>query len=880
MTSIATRPASVDPASVEREVLPNGLTVLVRRDDAAPVVAIVTHVKAGYFDETDDVVGIAHVLEHMYFKGTPTRGVGIIAKETKASGGYLNAGTIYDHTVYYTVLPSSSLVAGLEIQADAYANSVIDGDELGRELEVIIQEAKRKADNPGAVTTETLFELLHDRHRMRRWRIGREAGLRRLTRDDVVRFYRNFYRPAETILSIVGDIDVAETMKHVRRLYGSLESAPVARDTGPDENGADRFRYRELAGDIAQSELVFGWRTQPTLHDDTATLDLAAGILGAGRASRLYRAVRERQLAASVSAYNYTPTALGVFVVHAQLPAVSAPAAARAIWDQVRRLREDGALSQEVTRAQRVFESRWLRQLETMEGQASYLAEWEALGEWQLGDRYFERITTATAHDVNAAVQRYLTPDRAGWVMYRPASTPAVADDADAARSLLESEPVAAVAPPPDVPETVRQPAPPRLTLEREVGEVRIYRTARGVPVLIRRRPGAPIVHLGVYALGGAASEPESLSGLSTLLARTSLKGTERRSAAAIAEESELLGAVTGTSATADGLGWSMSVPVVRVTAAIELLADVVQRATYPADAVDTERAVALANLAQQRDDMYRYPVRLAMQAAYGTHPYARSVLGTEESLGNIDSSVLRGWHRDHVLRSTSVIAVVGDIDADDVAAQIGAAFSDLIGTTTAPLTPPRWPATVQQMVESRDKAQTALVVAFEGPLRRDPRRFATGLLAVIASGLGGRFFDELRDRQSLAYTVQAYASERSLAGVFISYIATSPDREEVARAGLLREFAKLREANVTAEELERAKTYAIGTRAIRQENGSSVLADLVDAWLYGEGLEELAEFEPRITAVTASDIRDLASTFFVDDRRVEGVVRGVSRTV
>src|SRR5215211_5752501 len=297
MTSIASRPVSVDPASVELEVLPNGLTVLVRRDDAAPVVAIVTHVKAGYFDETDDLVGIAHVLEHMYFKGTPSRGVGAIAKETKASGGYLNASTIYDHTVYYTVLPSSGLVAGLEIQADAYANSVIDADELARELEVIIQEAKRKSDNPSAVTTETLFELLHDQHRMRRWRIGREAGLRRLTRDDLVRFYRNFYRPSTTILSIVGDIDVAETMRHVERLYGALEAAPIVRVPGPEESGPERFRYREMSGDIAQSELVLGWRTQPTLHQDTPILDLAAGALGSGRASRLYRAVRERQLA-------------------------------------------------------------------------------------------------------------------------------------------------------------------------------------------------------------------------------------------------------------------------------------------------------------------------------------------------------------------------------------------------------------------------------------------------------------------------------------------------------------------------------------------------------------------------------------------------------
>ena len=103
--------AALDPATVHRTVLPNGLTVLIREDHSAPVVAIVTYVRAGYFDETDDVVGIAHVLEHMFFKGTPTRGVGEIARQTKAVGGYLNAGTIYDRTSYYAVLPASGSLA-------------------------------------------------------------------------------------------------------------------------------------------------------------------------------------------------------------------------------------------------------------------------------------------------------------------------------------------------------------------------------------------------------------------------------------------------------------------------------------------------------------------------------------------------------------------------------------------------------------------------------------------------------------------------------------------------------------------------------------------------------------------------------------------------
>ena len=119
-----------------------------QEDRSAPAVAVVTHVKAGFFDEPDRWVGVSHVLEHMFFKGTARRGVGAIARETKHAGGYLNASTTYDHTSYFTVLPASGLEAALDIQSDALRHSVIDADELARELQVIIQEAKRKLDTP------------------------------------------------------------------------------------------------------------------------------------------------------------------------------------------------------------------------------------------------------------------------------------------------------------------------------------------------------------------------------------------------------------------------------------------------------------------------------------------------------------------------------------------------------------------------------------------------------------------------------------------------------------------------------------------------------------------------------------------------------------
>jgi zinc protease len=869
----------LDPSTIHRSVLPNGLRVLVRRDSSAPVVAIVTHVCAGYFDETDDIVGIAHVLEHMYFKGTPTRGVGEIARETKAVGGYLNAATIYDYTSYYTVLPSSGFRTGLEVQFDAYANSLIDADELGRELEVIIQEAKRKADNPQALTIETLYEVLHDRHRIRRWRIGHERRLRALTREQLLAFYRNFYRPGNTILVIVGDVDPDEASREVERRYSALPAGSPVRTPGPRENGGAGFRYREWAGDIGQTQLALGWRTPGTDHPDTPHLDLLATALGAGRASRLYRAVRERALASSVAAYNYTPTEVGVFVVQAEAPPATAAEAARAAWHQVRGVRGEGLGTLELERAKRIQESRWIRRLETMEGQANHLSEWEALGDWRLGDRYLERLLTATSAQVRDAAERYLSPDRAGVVVYRPQASPPMATDAAVARALIDTGR-------PDLlpPTGTATPVPPAVIsagplFECEEAGVRVYRTRAGVPIVVRRKPGAGLVHLGVYALGGAVQEGEERAGLSMLLVRTAVKGTTRRNAAVIAEEAELLGGSVGGATGVESFGWSISVPSKHAPAALELLADVVTDAVYPADALETERAVAISDVVALRDDMYRYPMRLAGTAAFAGHPYGVPVSGTEASLRRVAAEELRALHGGRVLQAHSVIAVVGDVNPDDAAALAARDLRDLVPGDAPLVSSPAWPASMRVVIEERDKAQSALAILFPSPARDNDDRFAAAMLAGVASGLGGRFFEELRDKHSLCYTVHAFQTERRLAGTFAAYIATSPDKEGVAREGLLREFEKLRASPVSAGELARAQTYAIGTHAIRQQSGGSVLADVVDAWLFGR-LAELDEFEEQIRRVTAERMRAVAERYFDPGRRVEGIVRGVPKTV
>jgi zinc protease len=878
------------PVSVHRTVLPNGLTVLVRRDRSASAVAIVTYVKAGYFDETDDIVGIAHVLEHMYFKGTPSRGVGEIARETKASGGYLNAHTIYDHTSYYTVVPAARFGDALAIQADAYARSVIDAGELAKEIEVIVQEVHRKEDSPGAMASESLYALMFDRHRIRRWRIGRPEQLRTFTRDGVRSFYQNFYRPRNTILSIVGDVEPDAVLRAAESQYGALADVPAVRVPGPAEPPASTgTRYREWGGDIAQTQVALGWHTVPTMHPDSALLDLAGVILGSGRSSRLYRAVRERQLATSVSAYDYSPTELGVFVIHAECPADSAGAAARAIWGQVADLRERGVGDHELARAQRLLESRWVRRTESMEGQATYLAEWQALGDWTLGEHYLERVLSVTAGEVTGAIRRYLDPDGVSAIVYRPATSPVVATGAqvllavggegaappaDSASAASEEHPGVDIS---GADTRARRPGG-RVQAEREVAGVRVYRTATGVPILVAHKAGAQIAHAGVFAFGGARDEGPHRGGLTTLMARCALKGAAGRSAAELADAVEMLGGSIGSSTGSENTGWSISVPARFTTPALRLLADVVQQPRLEEPALETERALALAELAMLRDDMSRYPLRLVTQSAFGDHPYGAGVLGNETSLRAITNPDVRDWHAAHVLRGATVIGIVCGEEPDVVARDVIGAFDALRPGVPGEIAGPVWPRRPVARAEQREKSQTALALAFPGPARRDGDRMVAGLIGTVASGLGGRFFDELRDRQSLAYTVRAFALEWTLAGMFIGYIATSPSKEAVARAGLLAEFAKLCESGVSADELAQAQTYAVGTYAISRQSGAAVLGEVIDAWVFGEGLEELETYERRVRAVTRADVQRVARAYFDPARVAEGIVRGAGQ--
>jgi zinc protease len=857
---------------VHREVLPNGLTLLVQPDHSAPVVAVVTHVKAGFFDEPDRWTGISHVLEHMFFKGTPRRGVGTIARETKSAGGYLNAGTGYDHTSYFTVLPASSLEAALDIQSDALRNSVIDAGELGRELQVIIQEAKRKRDTPGAVAQETLHEVMFDRHRIRRWRIGHEEHLARLTRDDVVAYYCSRYVPERTIVAITGALDPARTVELARTVYADWPPRAGAVDPSPEEPARRGVRARTLRGDVTQAELVLGWKTVPALHQDAPALDLAAAVLGSGRGSSLYRALRETGIVASVSAHNYSPTELGVFSIGADLAPENLAVAVERIAECVARLTLLGPSPDELERARTLLMARWARRLEAMEGKASALAAAEALEHVSFLDREYLALQTVEPATVREAALRYLQPDDVSGVAYLPDHegadlTPQLLERSFAITALRES--LGHAVERRRIPSSVRATG----TWEAQV----LHTPLSGVDLLVRRKPGVPLVTLGLY-VPRVDFDPPTKAGLGALTIRSAVRAAGDLDAAGLAFAFERLGGTLSPSAASDWLGFGTTVLAEHLGEAAALL-DLVFRTPRLEDAeVHTERGLMVIEAEQVADDMFRYPFQLGFAGAFRDAGYGLPVGGLPETLPSISPAEVRAWHTHGILGVRPVVVAVGDIEPEEASATLAGVYQDYRSSSRGgPAGPFQWKAAAAEStrVVRREKAQAALAMIFPGPQRRDRDRHAAEVWAAVASGLGGRLFEALRDRRSLAYTVLASSWQRGRAGALVTYIATSPEREDEARAAMLVELEEFRRKPVTETELAQAVSYLAGQAEVSRQSAGALAAELLEAWLIGNGLADLEDPGAAFRAVTAQDVQRVAADNLDPARRAEGVVRG-----
>jgi len=859
-------------SNVVRRVLPNGLTLLVERNGSAPVVAAVTHVKAGYFDEPDEWVGISHVLEHMYFKGTPTRPAGELARETQRLGGYLNAGTIYDKTVYYTVLPAAAdaLARAVDLQGDALMHAEFDEDELSRELEVIIQEAKRKLDTPPALAGETLYELLYAQHRIRRWRIGSEEVLRALTADDLRSYYRTRYTPERTIVALVGDLDVEHALDLASATYGDWRTDAPHGEASPEEVNSPAPAIRVLRGDVERPIAVIGWRTVDALHPAATALDFAGAVLGSGRGSWLSRAVRTPGLASSARAFHYATSEVGVFEMALDGDERHIDDAVSRSLDLVVQLGEEGPADSDVERARAMMAVQWSSRVESMYGRASLWAEAEALGGYALADEFYRRMMETTTSEIRETAESYLAVEKSSAVMYGGEAFETRFEDSTWPPASTKGDPVSGVAAP-DIgfrPRTARKSGGSRPI---PVGNVH-HLALDGADLLVRSKPGSGLVFVGAYVLGLRAGETAETAGVSTLLARSAIRGAGGMDSEQLALAAETLGGPIAASASADSVGWGMTVRPEALGEAARLLCTVAAEPDLRSHDVSVERSLQASDAARQRDDMFGYPIQRALALALPDSPYGLPALGTPETVLGMSDQLVALWAEKLRSRRLTVV-VVGDLGVEEMIDSLRG-FESWTGSEAGGDGVPAGTWHPGRARETREKAQTAIAMAFPSASYQSADRFSLIVTGSLLSGLAGTLFKELREVRALAYTVAAMPWLKRNTGAVLTYIATAPEKEGEAREAMLQKLADMGVAAIAKEDIERARNYAAGALQLRLQSSRALAGEILDAWVHGD-LESLPGLAESLRAVTSDDVRRVAAATFRAEERAEFVVGG-----
>ncbi len=848
-SSLSTNGAPIPaiPPGVTLTTLENGLQIIVREDHSAPVVSAQAWCMAGSIHEGKWLgAGMSHVLEHMLFKGTTTRPGSRIDQEVQEAGGYMNAYTSFDRTVYHIDVPNTGTKVALDILCDIMQNATLPEDEMAKEKQVIVREMDMNVDDPARRASRRLFETAYSKSPYRFTVIGYPDIFHELQSGDIRAWYTEKYAPNNVFYVVAGDVKREEVVGQIREAYSKSKARALPPVVLPAEPKQTAPREIIEEAPIELGYFHFAWHIPELRHPDVPILDVLAVLLGSGRSSRLYREVRETKgLVSSVDAWTYSPGNPGLFGMSATAEPDKFDAAREAMLAEVEKMKDKHVPAAELEKAVKQFVSATLSSRKTMQGQAQDLGgSWLAANDLNFSERYLAAIKRITAEDVQRVARQYLSAEnRTLYALLPSGSVPA-------GTAQVESQTEAAI---------------------------QKFDLPNGLRLLVKEDHRLPFVEFRAVFKGGVLAETAEKNGVTQLTGKLLLKGTKHRSAEEIASEIESVGGSIDSYGGNNSFGVNAEVMSGDFATGISLLADVILNPTFPEGALEREREVQLAGIRAQKDQLLQSAARGMRRGLFGDAGYGLDALGTEASVSNIKVEDLKQFHSLFARADNCVLAIFGDVKADDVRAAVERHFGSwkpagqsalALGINPAPL------AAIQRVVETREKKQAVLLVGYHGTSVADPDRYALELLQESCSDLGSRLFLRIREELGLAYYVGAQNFVGLAPGYFAFYVGTMPDKAELVEQELLKEAELLRTEGLTAEELSRSKAKIIGQKKIaRQDLGGLAMMCALDE-LYGLGYGHSEAEEALYQGVTLDQVKLVARKYLKPDAFVVSLVR------
>jgi zinc protease len=846
------------------QTLHNGLRLLLQPCHSAPVVSMAVMVGVGSADEQPGEEGLAHVHEHMLFKGTARHGVGEIARAIEASGGHINAYTSFDDTVYYATLSSRSFETGLDILSDAVQRPTFDPDELDRERKVILEEISRGEDDPAGQATEALFALAYGDHPYGRPIIGTRDSVLSFDRAAVQAFFDRWYRPSNMTLVIVGDVTPERALAAIERCFDAPPAPPTPR-THHTLTHSTAPRAALHPAEAGELYLTLAFTAPPACHPDAPALDLLRILYSYGESSPLIeRLDRELGWVNDISAGAYMPLQPGLFYVSASYVPDPEHPGPEALLEQITQILtaplRDPIRPEDLDRARGLVESGQIYQRQTIEGQARSLGHYATCPRGLAYEaEYYQQLRQLTPATLAEVAARTLRPEALSIVAYGPPDAIAQMTTQgliDAATRGLRG----AATPLPG--------ARPDFSLDRDEHGIARLVLPDGPTLLFQEDRVVELVSLRTAFLGGLLYEDAQTAGLHNLLATLWGRSTASRSYADLSRETEELGSLIDGYSGRNTVGLQMDVLSAHLTRGLRLFSDVLRAPDFDAAELQREKRLLLEDFQVQRDSPGRVAGRVMQRALFGDHPYALDPGGNPHSLALLTRDHLIDHYRRFIQPHRMVLCAVGDFKAEDLAQQLierltaqpwlGGDLDNLASPPPPPASPPR-----RLWTTALPKQQAHLLLSFPGLCLDDPDRHTLEVLTAVLSGQGGRLFLELRDRQSLAYSVSAWSVSGLHPGYFALHIATAPETLEEAAASLLREVARLRDEPVHHAEIDRARVYLLGHHDIQLQRYSARAITMALDELYRLGYDNHRRYPAMIEAVTAADLQRLAARLF-----------------
>jgi zinc protease len=814
-------------ASVENNQIPslpyqkyslkNGLEVILLEEHRLPLVAVNIWYHVGPANEHPGLTGFAHLFEHMMFEGSKHVGAKAHFLFLEAAGASsINGTTDFDRTNYFETLPSNQLELALWLESDrmGFLLENLDGEKLENQRDVVRNERRQSIESVpyGLIQEELFHQLFPQDHPYYASVIGSHADIEAAQLTDVREFFRLYYSPNNASLAIVGDIDPSKTRELVEKYFGPIPAGnpvPRAAVSTPPLISQKRISVEDQ---VELPRIFLAWITPPVFTQADAECDLVARILGGGKSSRLYKKlVYEKRIAQDVGAHQLSLALGSIFAVEATCkPDIEPSKLEAAIQDELDRFAVDGPTPEELERARNSLESSLIRGLESLGGFGGVADRLNQYNHF-LGDpgylpKDLERYRSATTDSLRRLAQEELR-NKNRVVLYGIPGTKRVNDVPRSARG-----PATAYIETRSIPDQEWRAVPPAAGPARALNlpVPREFTLTNGLTVLLVEQHSLPIVSANVIVLSGSDRNAPGQPGLASFTAEMLDEGTGNRSALQIAADCDQIGASLSSGSSTDLSFVAVRTLKRNVQSAFELAADILLNPVFEPAEIERIRNDRLTHILQQKDNPSTLAAKVFYDSLYGgTHPYGYLEIGTEESNRMLSRDLLIRFYQSGYTPANSALVVAGDISEAELRELAEKSFGGWMGTGTIPDLPAIFgkPKRRIVIVERPDAPQTVLRIGHVGTSRSNPD-YPT--IDVMNTALGGLFSSRinLNLREKHGYTYGAFSAFvfRRGPGPFMVGTSVRTDVTAPAVKEILEEIERMREGEVTPEELVVAK--------------------------------------------------------------------------